>query len=371
MPSIHFIRWIENLENSNYKLYWFDILDRDSTDLSTSIHKFTNWKIRKRKSFKGEYLLSNNFPNLYNFVKPLLENTENEYLEYIIKTINPDIIHSFEMQSCSYPILKTMNKYPKINWIYSCWGSDLFYYRNLTAHKNKIIKVLKRVNFLITDCNRDYFIAKELNFKGQFKGVIPGGSGYELDKFSPFYIPISERKLILIKGYQHNFGRAIEVVKSIQNCLNELSRYQIVLFSTHQIVIDYVKKNNLNFTIYNHNQLSQLEVMKLMGKSLIYIGNSISDGMPNTLLESIVMGSFPIQSNPGLVSEEIIENKKNGLIINDPYNNDEIIKCILFAINNFEMVKQAAVINSEIAKNRLEYNFIKDKINNIYSSIYK
>ena len=44
--------------------------------------------------------------------------------------------------------------------------------------------------------------------------------------------------------------------------------------------------------------LPQDELMKLIGKSLIYIGNSISDGMPNTLLEAIVMGVFRIQSNP-------------------------------------------------------------------------
>ena len=55
-------------------------------------------------------------------------------LEKIIREIQPDIIHSFEMQSCSYPILKTMNKFPNNKWLYSCWGSDLFYYQKNKGH---------------------------------------------------------------------------------------------------------------------------------------------------------------------------------------------------------------------------------------------
>jgi hypothetical protein len=46
------------------------------------------------------------------------------------------------------------------------------------------------------------------------------------------------------------------------------------------------------------------------GQSILHIGNSISDGMPNALLEAMGMGAFPIQSNPGKVSEEVIRRSK-------------------------------------------------------------
>ena len=74
-------------------------------------------------------------------------------------------------------------------------------------------------------------------------------------------------------------------------------------------VIDYIKNNNLPYVVYDRHGLSHSDILTIMGKSLLYIGNSISDGMPNTLLEAIVMGAFPIQSNPGKVTEEIIEHK--------------------------------------------------------------
>ena len=126
MPSVHVIRWIENLKETNHELYWFDVLGRGKLDTIDSVIQFTNWKKRKIGSIKGEYFLSKKIPFLYEKIVPFLELTTNEVLEKVITEIQPDVIHSFEMQSCSYSIFKTMEKHPKIKWLYSCWGNDLF-----------------------------------------------------------------------------------------------------------------------------------------------------------------------------------------------------------------------------------------------------
>ena len=182
MPSIHVTRWIENLTDTNHELYWFDVLNRGKLNTLDSVIQFTAWKKRKVPHIKGEYLLSKKLPFLYEKIQPYLEITANEALENIILEIQPDVVHSFEMQSCSYPIVRTMLKYPKLKWMYSCWGSDLFYYRNFKEHNTKIRKILKRIDFLHTDCIRDFEIAKQLGFKGQFLGVIPGGTGYKMSE---------------------------------------------------------------------------------------------------------------------------------------------------------------------------------------------
>jgi glycosyltransferase involved in cell wall biosynthesis len=106
-----------------------------------------------------------------------------------------------------------------------------------------------------------------------------------------------------------------------------------------------------------------------MGKSLLYIGNSISDGMPNTLLEAIIMGAFPIQSNPGGVTEEIIANNINGLLLNNPEDINEIQRLIAYALNNLEMFKEAFHKNSIIAEERLEYNLNQQKIIKVYNQL--
>ena len=369
MPSVHVIRWIENLKETNHELYWFDVLGRGKLDTIDSVIQFTNWKKRKIGSIKGEYFLSKKIPFLYEKIVPFLELTTNEVLEKVITEIQPDVIHSFEMQSCSYSIFKTMEKHPKIKWLYSCWGNDLFYYKQFPSHLKKIKKVLKRVDFLHTDCYRDFEIAKELGFSRMHVGVIPGGTGYKLEETNQYKLPLIERKIILVKGYEHNLGRGLNVIKALESIIKNIQKYDVVVFGAHQKVIDYIKTNQLNFEVFGRHELSHQELMQLMGKSLFYIGNSVSDGMPNTLLEAIAMGAFPMQSNPGKVTEEIIENGVNGLLINNAESIDEIKGVVLKAISYDEILQSASKKNHDIAIEKLEYSVNKKKVIQIYNLI--
>ncbi len=371
MPSIHVLRWIENLKDTPLELYWFDVLNKGELKTIDKVEQFTSWKTRKVPYIIGEYFLNKKLPFLYQRIKPILEVTANEELNKIIQKIQPDVIHSFEMQNCSYPILKTMQKYSDIKWIYSCWGSDLFYYQNFKQHNSKIRQVLQRVNFLHTDCQRDYEIAKTLGFSGIYLDIIPGGTGYDLNVLEKYRKPLDERKIILIKGYQHNFGRGLNIIKALDEIQSNLQNYQVVVFGAHQTVADYINQNKLPYMVYDRHGLKHDELLELMGKSLVYIGNSISDGMPNTLLEAIVMGVFPIQSNPGGVTEEIIENNKNGLLIQNPENIEEIKTLLLQTINDNELLNFAYTYNKEVAKKRLNYVINQQKVIALYQGIKK
>lgn len=369
MHSIHAIRWIENLKDTQHELYWFDVTNNGKLNTIDRVYQITNWKKRKIPYLKGEYVLRKKFPSLYNLLNPFFEVTENEYLEKLIQNIQPDLIHSFEMHTCSYPILKTMLKFKHIKWLYSCWGNDLYYNRDIPKDLKTIKKMLGRIDFLHTDCERDFEIAKTLGFKSEFFGVIPTGGGYDLGYYKKYIFPFEERKIILIKGYEHLFGRGLNVVKALQNAKEIYVGYEVIVFGAHQRVIDFIDFNKLPFKTFGRHDLSQMELIKLMGKSILYIGNSISDGMPNTLLEAIIMQAFPIQSNPENVTAEIIENKKNGLLINDSSDINEIKEKIIFALSNLDILKHAMILNNEIAEQRLNYNHNQLKIAEIYSKI--
>jgi glycosyltransferase involved in cell wall biosynthesis len=371
MPSVHVIRWIENLKDTPYELYWFDVLGRGKLDTLDSVSQYTDWKKRKVPIIKGEYFLSKKAPSFFEKVVPFLEVSANEALEKIILEIQPDIIHSFEMQGCSYPILKTMKKYPAIKWIYSCWGSDLYYYQQFSSHLKKIKQVLQRADFLHTDCQRDYILAQQLGFLGRHVGVIPGGAGYKLEELKLYKLPFSERKILLVKGYEHQLGRGLNIVKALHAIQNQIQKYEVVVFGAHPKVIDYVQSNQLDFTVFDRHNLSHQELMELMGKSLLYIGNSISDGMPNTLLEAIVMGAFPIQSNPGGVTAEIINNGVNGFLVQDPNDVEEIKNIIMQTLTNSSIIEEAYKINTSISKQFLNYDFNRRKINAIYDDFSK
>lgn len=371
MPSLHAVRWIENLSETGYELYWFDVLGKGKLPTEITVQQITGWKKRKVSYIKGEYFLKKKTTTFYNTLQPFLEVTANEKLDLILQEIQPDIVHSFEMQSCSYPILKTMQKYPNIKWLYSCWGSDLFHFQNQPKHLSKIKAVLNRIQYLHTDCKRDVAIAKDLGFKGKHTEVIPGGGGFHLKLFLPYIQSVSERKIILIKGYQHQFGRGLVLVKAMQNIKENIQNLglEVVIFGAHPAVIDYVAAKQLPYQVYDRNGLAHQDLLKLMGKAVLYLGNSISDGMPNTLLEAMIMGAFPIQSNPGDVTAEIITHGENGYLIENSNDYKVVSDLILKVLQQSELLQKAFKINQKIAKERLAFQVNQQKIVALYQQI--
>jgi glycosyltransferase involved in cell wall biosynthesis len=310
---------------------------------------------------KGEYWLQKNYPFTYQKIQILLEKTASEKLQEIVKEVNFDLIHSFEMFHCTYPILNGMRKH-KVKWIYSCWGSDLYFYARDKKRRNKISKVLKRIDLFVADCKRDYQLALELGYRGPVIDAIPGGGGIEISDLNMDL----KRTIILVKGYEHKFGRAINVLKSLISIYSQLVGYTIVVFAAHDQVIKFIKEQDLPIQFYGRHELTNSEVLSLMTKTLIYIGNSLSDGIPNTLLEAMSRGAYPIQSEVGGAISEVIEDGKNGLIINNAESIEEIAQKVVYALKNNDQLLRARHINLEIIKNNYEWKVVGQKIETLY-----
>ena len=374
MPSLHFFRWSEQLENSGHEVFWFDIVDGSPTKRLPWVKKINGWKL-KYPNLKGRYFIKNRLPILYKLIKPFVETNVASEFEKIVLEIKPDVVHSFVLQISCLPILNVMKKHPDIKWVYSSWGSDLYNKRGKPNYESNLKTVLSTVNYLITDCKRDYNIALKYGFTGTFLGSFPGGGGYDFLESDKYIIePASDRHTILIKGYQGKIGRSIEVLKAIKQLDKLLKNYKIIVFSADKEVIRYAEKNKLedvlNISLYSKSKfLPHIEILKLMGEALIYIGNSSSDGMPNTLLEAMVMGAFPIQSNPGGVTEEVITHGENGFIINDHKNSEEIKELISKAVSNSKLIERAFIINQMEMKPNFEIEKIRTEVLNAYNSL--
>lgn len=368
MPSLHLDRWVSHIDKEFYEFYWFNILDTSQNSNQEFEFIFENWKKRKVQNIRGEYFLYKRFPSIHEKIRFLFEVTEEEYLMKIIKEIKPDIIHTFEMQSCTYPIVNVLKKMKHIKRIYSCWGSDLFYYRNIELHRKKIIKVLKHLDIIHTDNERDIKVAQELGFKGDFTPVIPGGGGYDIETIRDLFTPLEKRKIILIKGYEHRMGRAITVIKALEQIPEIDKKFEIVVFGAFPKLIDYLKTSPLTVKFFLIKKLDHIDILKLMGKACIYIGNSISDGMPNTLIEAFLLGAFPIQSNPGGVAAELIKDKENGCLIQNPEDISEIAEILSWAIKNENNWREAVLKNQQFALKEFSFENIKQKINQIYKT---
>lgn len=66
-----------------------------------------------------------------------------------------------------------------------------------------------------------------------------------MELMGKYKLPIEKRKTILVKGFQGRSGRAITVLKAIQQLQELLSEFEIVVFGADREVFDFVKRSSL------------------------------------------------------------------------------------------------------------------------------
>jgi len=125
------------------------------------------------------------------------------------------------------------------------------------------------------------------------------------------------------------------------------------------------ERGRIDLTIFP--QSTHDEFVKLLGNTRISIGLNISDGTPNTMLESMMMGAFPIQSDT-VSTREWIEHGVNGLLVS-PDDPNDLADAIREVINDTEKLERAAKINQALIRERLEREKVRDEVVGIYRSV--
>ncbi|MFD0989558.1 glycosyltransferase [Mariniflexile jejuense] len=371
IPNHHFFQWVNQLKDSGYEVFWFDVTDGGpKSDKITWVTQIKGWKLRWNFPFRTT--IKKNFPKLYASIQKLNERSVTSVFNKTLNAIKPDIVHCFEMQLSGLPILSIMET-NKLPFIYSSWGSDVFYYDKLGVSKQQLQRFYNRVNYAITDCKRDYNLMVENGYNSKFLGVFPGNGGLTINQNN--MQPISKRNIILIKGYDDGVGKASIVLKAIELLpISLLKTYKLIVYSADNSVERHIKNSSffsdLDIEIYSRYAFLQNEsLLKIMGESCIHIANSISDGMPNVLLEAMGMGAFPIQSNPGNVTEEVISHGKNGYLIHNPLGAIEISNLIKEALKNETLRKDAQNYNVKFIDQYYNRAILQPKIITLYQSV--
>ncbi|PWH82802.1 glycosyl transferase family 1 [Algibacter marinivivus] len=371
IPNHHFFQWVNQLKNSGYEVFWFDVTDGGpKSDRINWVKQIKGWKLKWDFPFRSR--IKKAFPSIYKFIQKYNENTVYDEFKSQMETIKPDIVHCFEMQLSGLPILSIMEQ-NNVPFMYSSWGSDVFYFEQLGVTNEDLKSFYNRVDYLITDCKRDYKIAVNNGFNSAFLGVFPGNGGLEVDVSK--ILPVSKRKIILIKGYDDGVGKASIIFKALESIPKAFfQNKEVVVYSADDTIKRQVEVSkqlsNLSIKIYSRYAFIENEkLLSFMGQSCIHIANSISDGMPNALLEAMAMGAFPIQSNPGQVTEEVVEHNKNGLLISNPNSPEEIAVHIQNAINNETLRKDAQNFNINYIQKYYNRATLQPEIQALYESV--
>ena len=382
--SVHTARWIEQIVEQGWDLHLFAATESrpHSALRQITVHSFYKYPHHTNdeslRQTGATYPLRRGATTLRRVAERTLPThwSASARLARLISQLKPDIIHSLEMQRAGY---LTMDAFcassipPATPWIYSCWGNDLFNFAGQAQHAPRIRAVLSRCNYLIADCRRDVALAHQNGFQGEVLGVLPVGGGFEIEKMRDLLRPKnpSKRNLILIKGYQHQTwgGRALVALEAIERCAETLRSYEIVIYSACETVRgraqDIAKEKGLRLRVIP--PVMHSEIIALMAQARIALGVSVSDGVPNTMLEAMTMGAFPIQSDTGSTAEWIVHGK-NGLLV-PPEDAGAISRAIERALEDDNLVDEAATLNLDLVS-RIDRRKVQQQAIDIYNYVY-
>jgi glycosyltransferase involved in cell wall biosynthesis len=102
-------------------------------------------------------------------------------------------------------------------------------------------------------------------------------------------------------------------------------------------------------------------------RAQIVASPSIHDGTPNTLLEGIACGCFPVAGDLESIREWITPNE-NGLFF-DPQNPQSIAEAILAALENKDLRNKAAGLNQNMIAARAEYKRNMQRAEEFYQRV--
>jgi glycosyltransferase involved in cell wall biosynthesis len=176
----------------------------------------------------------------------------------------------------------------------------------------------------------------------------------------------------MLKGYQHFAGRALVGLRALERCSDLLAGYEVAIYcSVHDVILAaelFSFSTGIPTRIIPHHSPHD-EILRLHGQARISLGLSISDAISTSLLEAMVMGSFPIQSWTAC-ADEWIEYGKNGMLV-PPEDPDVIEKSLRLALTDDCLVDAAAAYNERLMQERLDSQKLKKMAVEFYRIVAK
>jgi glycosyltransferase involved in cell wall biosynthesis len=385
MPdSIHTARWISQIADQGWEISLYPCqvtssVHQDMPKIDLSLSFFSARSFKRFSKIRGIPVVSERVARLLEFVGRRSQKCKAWHFRKFIKHIKsfkPDIIHSLEIQQAGYLTLEAKkyfpDKFPK--WIVTNWGSDIYLFGRLKEHQPMIRKVLAECDHYSCECKRDICLAKAHGLaEGKELSVFPNSGGFDISLTQRIRQDglTSSRRIIMLKGYQHWAGRALVGLRALERCADALTGYEIFIYSAYPDVVIaaelFTAETGIPTRIIPPGT-SQHEILRHHGHARISIGLSISDAISTSLLESIVMGSFPIQSWTAC-ADEWIQDGISGILV--PPEDPEIIElAIRRALEDDTLVNNAATINQKTAAVLLDKDLIKDKTLSFYNEVY-
>jgi len=275
-------------------------------------------------------------------------------LREIIERIQPDLVHAMRIP---YEGMLAADAFTgKAPLLVSVWGNDFTLHAPSTPMMRSYTEwTLKVADALHADCLRDIRLAKKWGFDGHKPTLVtPGNGGIRSDVFYPPATPAPAPIVLNPRGfrayvYNEAFFQAIPLVHKERPD----ARFQCASMAGEGQALAWIAKLGIEQAVELLSPRPHAAMADLFRAAQVVVSPSAHDGTPNSLLEGMACGCFPVAGDLDSIREWITPGV-NGLLI-DASDPSALAAAILRGLNEPALRKQAADENAAIIAGRAEY----------------
>ncbi len=292
-------------------------------------------------------------------------------LRAFIQEVQPDIVHAMRIPyegMLTASALDGLSSHPA--FLVSIWGNDFTLHAPSTPlMKSYTRKVMRTVDGLHADVERDVRLAHEWGLsEGKPTLVAPGNGGIRSEFFYPPVELVKDPIIINPRGVRpyvrnDNFFKAIPLV---------LSKYPEAKFlctgmQNEPQAMAWVKEFGIENAVGLLPAFPHEKMGEVFRGAQIVVSPSIHDGTPNSLLEAMACGCFPVAGDLESIREWITHGQ-NGLLFN-ANDAQAIADAILLGLEREDLRAEAAGLNAKIISARAEFGANMKRVEEFYNSV--
>jgi len=298
-------------------------------------------------------------------------------IKSIVRDIAPDLLHAMRIPFEGILAALAVKDVPLL---VSVWGNDF----TLHARSNPMMKyltqqVLHRADALHTDCQRDVRLARAYGFPAARPAIVlPGAGGVQTDLFHPgpashewrdrYAIPPEVPVVFNGRGFGA-YVRNDTFFKAIPLVLNQVPDvvFLSVRMANNPVAKQWVQELGIEQAVRLLPDVTRADMAELFRLADVAVSPTEHDGTPNTLLEAMASGSFPIAGDIESIREWIADGV-NGLLC-DPANPESLAQAVLRAIKDVQLRERAARENQRLIAEKAEYNMVMQRAETFYREV--
>jgi glycosyltransferase involved in cell wall biosynthesis len=300
-------------------------------------------------------------------------------LRKVLDEFNPDIVHAMRIPYEGMLAAEAVQHSPLL---ISVWGNDLTLHASVSRLNGTLTRrSLGHADALHSDCERDIRLASsEWGFSPLKPSIVlPGGGGVQIDRFAPgppsphllseLRIPAGAPVVINPRGFRPGSVRSDTFFKAIPIVLRARPDTIVLAIgmANNSVAERWISKFGIAASVRLLGKVRREQMAELFRMAWVNISISEHDGLPNTLLESLACGVFPVAGDIESI-REWIEDGVNGLLV-PPGDADAVAAAVLRAIDDGELRRSAAMKNREAVEMRGDYAKIMPLAEKFYEKV--